>query len=283
MMPAAGRLKRSKHCFAASAISRAILFSSQSRQERRLAAHRRLRTMGFALSAASSVNLSSASPLPVAVKDTTCGMSLPSAKIRSRAGKHSPAAFTSAVKCGARCASSRSTKLSHPANAAQIGRMPRETPKPRNSKREPYMGSVDRSMAGCDASDGRRAVTPPRRRTTSKGGGLGHADNAASLREMPPNAVPPPAFSRALAMRSALSQVESTSKRRLTTHHILVGAVRSLLGSPAWEANDHRAISKQAVFPIPVGTPISCGHLPSFATCAASRDCQGNGGHPCRD
>ena len=68
----------------------------------------------------------------------------------------------------------------------------------------------------------------------------------------------------------------------MTTHQMRVGAVRSLGARSAWEESHHTAISRQAVFPSPVGTPISAGHRSSFATWSARRACHGNGSRPSR-
>ena len=62
-----------------------------------------------------------------------------------------------------------------------------------------------------------------------------------------------------LAIRSACSAVESTSRRRLTTHQMRVGAVRSASARSACDASHYTAISRQAVLPTPVGTPTSAG------------------------
>ena len=85
----------------------------------------------------------------------------------------------------------------------------------------------------------------------------------------------------ALAIASACSVVESTNRRRLTTHQIRVGAVRVSGGRSACDASHHTAISRQAVFPRPVGMLISAGHcLSGVATRSARRFCQGKGSRP---
>ena len=81
-------------------------------------------------------------------------------------------------------------------------------------------------------------------------------------------------------MVSACSVAASTRSRRLTSHQIRIGAVRQQGRRSACDASHQTAISRHAVLPRPVGTPISLGHCSHRATCAARRACQGNGSRP---
>ena len=81
-------------------------------------------------------------------------------------------------------------------------------------------------------------------------------------------------------MAWACSVAASTSSRRLTSHQIRIGAVRQQGRRSACDASHQTAMSRHAVFPRPVGTPISSGQVPNRTTWAARRACQGNGSRP---
>ena len=128
------------------------------------------------------------------------------------------------------------------------------------------MGSVHRVTVGHDGSVGVREAIPPRREITLRGGSPRPAERerrrAATMARASecdcawsPGAL---LFCEAISFSAsfpACSAVESTNSRRFTTHHIRVGAVRSCGLRSAWEASHQIAISRQAVLPIPVGTP----------------------------
>ena len=139
-------------------------------------------------------------------------------------------------------------------------------------------------IAGTEGSVGVREVRPPRRRITCSG----LTDVAERERKRVPTAATAcDASSRWLSLspsrrqasRSACSAVESTSRRRFTTHQMRVGAVRSAGRRSACEANHHTAMSRQAVLPRPVCTPTD-GHVSVRAISSAKRACHGNGSRP---
>ena len=142
------------------------------------------------------------------------------------------------------------------------------------------MGSVDSTTVGRDGSVGLRAGIPPRSRMTSSGTEVGSADRERSRSAIAATTSAACRSLRASPIVSACLAVESTSRRRLTSHQIRVGAVRSAGWRSACDASHQMAISRQAVFPRPVGIPTSCGHSSVLATCLASRDCHGNGSRP---
>ena len=126
------------------------------------------------------------------------------------------------------------------------------------------MGRVDSITAGLDGSVGRRDAMPPRSRITSRGSAAGSADNArkrsataATTSADRPTSPCVEGSRSALPIASACALVESTSRRRLTTHQIRVGAVRRAGARSACDASHQTAISRQAVLPRPVGTPTS--------------------------
>ena len=98
---------------------------------------------------------------------------------------------------------------------------------------------------GSEASERKRSAT---------------AATAARWRPLSPKR---PGSLSALLIDSACSVVESTSRRRLTSHQIRVGAVRAAGVRSACDASHQIAISRQAVLPSPVGTPTSTGHRSS--------------------
>ena len=108
---------------------------------------------------------------------------------------------------------------------------------------------------------------PPRRLITSSGGASWSIQSDRSRLATHSITCRPGASRRvdsgsrsACAIDLACSAVESTRIRRWTTHQMRVGAVRRLGVRSAWDASHQMAMSRQAVLPTPVGTPISAGH-----------------------
>ena len=173
---------------------------------------------------------------------------------RFRPGRHRPDALTSSIRSRERAAANRT------------------------------WGGVVNTTAGRDGSVGRREATPPRSRITSSASAAGPVDSerkrsatvATTSADWPTSPCVEGSRS-AFLIASACSLVESTSRRRLTTHQIRVGAVRRAGARSACDASHQTAMSRQAVLPSPVGTPISTGHSSVSAICAARRACQGNG------